>query len=79
MYRKFHKLRVRFAELDMTQNEVARRAGIAPATMTTRMTGRFPFTATEIIALAKVLNISLDQIGPFFLEDAPKEYKKKGA
>lgn len=78
MYRKFHKLRVRFAELDMSQNEVARRAGIAPATMTTRMTGRFPFTATEIIALAKVLEIPLDQIGPFFLEDAPQEAKKKG-
>lgn len=76
MYRKFHKLRVRFAELDMSQNEVARRAGIAPATMTTRMTGRFPFTATEIIALARVLDISPDQIGPFFLEDAPQ---KKGA
>lgn len=77
-YRKFHKLRVRFAELDMTQNEVARKAGIAPATMTTRMTGEYPFTATEIIALAKVLDIPLDQIGPFFLEDAPKEKKKAG-
>ena len=78
MYRKFHKLRVRFAELDLTQNEAARRAGIAVATMTTRMTGKYPFTATEIIALAKVLEIPIDQIGPFFLEDAPKG-KKKGA
>ena len=44
MYQYFHKLRVRFAELEMKQGEVAKR----PA----------------------------DQIGAFFFEDAPKEYKK---
>lgn len=77
MYRKFHKLRVRFAELDMSQNEVARRAGIAPATMTTRMTGRFPFTATEIMALAKVLCIKPEEYGEYFFEYVPQG--KKGA
>ena len=30
MYRKFHKLRVRFAECELTQAEAARRAGIPP-------------------------------------------------
>ena len=34
MYRKFHRLRVRFAELDMSQSEAARRAGIPPSTLT---------------------------------------------
>ena len=34
MYRKFHKLRVRFAELDLSQAEAARRAGIPPSTLT---------------------------------------------
>lgn len=79
MYRKFHKLRVRFAELDMTQNEAAARAGISGSTMSTRMRGKVPFNAREIQALAKVLEIPLDQIGAFFFVDAPKEYKKKGA
>lgn len=73
MYRKFHKLRVRFAELDMTQNEVARRAGIAVATMTTRMTGRYPFTAAEIIALADVLDIKPEEFGAYFFEDTPRK------
>lgn len=37
MYRKFHKLRVRFAELDLSQAEAARRAGIPPSTLTARI------------------------------------------
>lgn len=72
-YRKFHRLRVRFAELDMTQNEAARRAGLAPSTLTTRMTGRVPFNVNEVQALCRVLNIPTDQIGAFFFEDAPKQ------
>ncbi len=76
MYRKFHNLRVRFAELEMTQNEAARRAGMSVGTMTNRMTGRYPFTAAEIIALSKVLDIKQEEICKFFLEDTPA---KKGA
>lgn len=38
-YRKFHRLRVRLAEMDITQQEAARMAGLAPSTLTTRMTG----------------------------------------
>lgn len=30
MYRPFHKLRVRFAEMELKQNEIAKRAGMAP-------------------------------------------------
>ncbi len=75
-YRKFHRLRVRFAELDLTQNEAARRAGLAPSTLTTRMTGRVPFNAGEIAALAKVLDIKPEEYGKFFFEDTPA---KKGA
>lgn len=76
MYRKFHNLRVRFAELEMTQNEAAKHAGIAPSTLTNRMQGKYPFTATEIIALAKVLDIKPEEFGRFFFEDTPA---KKGA
>ena len=75
-YRKFHKLRVRFAELDLTQNEAARLAGLAPSTLTTRMTGRVPFNVNEVQALCKVLDIPTDQIGAFFFEDGPKSEKK---
>ena len=72
-YRKFHRLRVRFAELDLTQGQAARLAGLAPSTLTTRMNGRVPFNVNEVQALCRVLDIPTDQIGAFFFEDAPKQ------
>lgn len=77
MYRPFHRLRVRFAECDMKQNEVARAAGMAKSTMTARMKGYQPWTSAEIIRVAAVLDIPTEQIGAFFFEDAPTS--KKGA
>lgn len=79
MYQYFHKLRVRFAELEMKQGEVAKRSNMAESTLTSRMTGRLPWNGDEIARVAKVLCIPTDQIGTFFFEDAPKEYRKKGA
>lgn len=48
MYRPFYNLRVRFAQCEMSQNEVARAAGMASSTMTARMTGAQPFDAWQI-------------------------------
>ena len=56
--RPFYNLRIRFAECETSQNEVARRAGMAPSTMTARMTGQQPFDAWQMDAIAKVLNSS---------------------
>ena len=72
MNRKFHKLRVRFAECELTQAEAARRAGIPPSTLTARMTGRLPFTARDISGLCKALDIPTSEIGLYFFEDEPK-------
>ena len=77
MYQQFHKLRVRFAEMEMNQGEVADRAGISRSTMTSRMKGYHPWTSAEIIAVSKVLDIPTGEIGAFVFEDAPKEYRKK--
>ena len=77
MYQYFHKLRVRFAELEMKQGEVAKRANMAESTLTARMTGRLPWNGDGIARVAKALDIPTDQIGTFFFEDAPKEYRKK--
>lgn len=49
---------------------------MAESTLTARMTGRLPWNGDEIARVAKVLDIPADQIGAFFFEDAPKEYKK---
>lgn len=51
--RPFYNLRIRFAECEITQNEVARRAGMAPSTMTARMTGQQPFDAWQMDAIAQ--------------------------
>lgn len=66
MYQYFHKLRVRFAELEMKQGEVAKRANMAESTLTARMTGRLPWNGDEIARVAKVLDIPTDQIGAFW-------------
>lgn len=78
MYQKFHKLRVRFAEMEIQQGQVAREAGIALSTMTARMKGYQPWTSTEILRVAAVLDIPKEQIGEYFFEDRPKS-EKKGA
>lgn len=72
MYRMFKRLRVRFVECDLKQNEVARAAGMAPSTLCSRMQGKQPFTAWEISRIAEVLNIPREQIGEFFFEPSPK-------
>lgn len=62
----FYRLRVRFAECEITQNEVARRAGMAPSTMTARMQGQQPFDAWQMDAVANVLNIPREEYGKYF-------------
>lgn len=64
--RLFYNLRVRFAECERGQNEVARLAGIAPSTMTNRMTGQQPFNAWEMDAIAEVLDIDRADYGKYF-------------
>ncbi len=39
MYQPFHRLRVRFAEMELRQGDVAQAAGMAKSTMTARMKG----------------------------------------
>ena len=70
MHKPFYRLRVRFAEMELGQNEVAHLAGIAPSTMTARMMGRRPFTAWEIQRIAAVLDISPADYGNYFFDRA---------
>lgn len=77
MYQPYHKLRVRFAEMELRQGDVAQAAGMAPSTLTARMMGYQPWTSTEIIRVAAVLGIPTGEIGAFFFEDGPKDYGEK--
>ena len=78
MYQPFHKLRVRFAELEMKQGEVAKRANMAESTLTARMTGRLPWNGDEIARVAKVVGIPTDQIGTFFFEGRAQGIQEDG-
>ena len=68
MCKPFYNLRVRFAQCEMSQNEVARAAGMASSTMTARMTGAQPFDAWQIEKIAKTLNIPPEEYGKYFFD-----------
>ena len=71
--RPFHYLRIRFAECEISQNEVARRVGMSPSSMTARMTGQQPFDAWQMEAIAQVLNIDSADYGKYFFDYANKK------
>ena len=56
MYKPFYNLRVRFAQCEMSQNEVA------------RMTGAQPFDAWQIEKIAAALGISPEEYGKYFFD-----------
>ena len=60
----------RYGEIKMS--EVARRAGMAPSTMTARMTGQQPFDAWQMDAIAQVLNIDRADYGKYFFDATRK-------
>ena len=64
MYRPFYNLRVRFAQCEMSQNEVARAAG---------MTGAQPFDAWQMEAIAAALHIPPEEYSKYFFD------RRKGA
>ena len=68
MYRPFYNLRVRFAQCEMSQNEVARAAGMA--SMTARMTGAQPFDAWQMEAIAAALHIPPEEYSKYFFDHA---------
>ena len=73
MYRPFYNLRVRFAQCEMSQNEVARAVGMASSTMTARMQGKQPFDAWQMEAIAEALKISPEEYSKYFFD------RRKGA
>ena len=62
----YYNLRVRFAQCETTQTEVARKVGLSPSAMTDRMNGKQPFDAREMLAIADVLGIRKEEFGSYF-------------
>ena len=73
MCKPFYNLRVRFAQCEMSQNEVARAAGMASSTMTARMQGKQPFDAWQMEAIAEALKIPPEEYSKYFFD------RRKGA
>lgn len=66
--KKFKALRVKMLNEDFTGAEVAERAGMHPNTLSSRLTGRAPFTSWEIEAIAKVLDIAPTEYYLYFFD-----------
>ena len=67
----FWKLRARFRECGLFDEEVATAAGMSKPTLYRRMSGAAPWTSTEIAAVCRVVRIPPEQVGLFFFPDLP--------
>lgn len=63
----FLKLKHLWEELDMNQTDAAHAAGISESTLSTRITGKQPFTMWEVAKLCLLLNIPREEIHDYFM------------
>lgn len=62
----YSKLLGRMRECGFTQAELAKAIGINKATLSAKLNNRFSFSQEEILAICKLLNISISEIGDYF-------------
>lgn len=62
----YSKLLGRMRECGYTQERLAKVIGISKYTLNTKLKNRFSFTQDEILAICKVLNIPVGEIGDYF-------------
>lgn len=67
-------LKVRRLELNMTQSQLAARAGISQSILSDYETGRVQMTAQNIVSLVVVLRCTSDYL--LGLSDAPNDCRK---
>ena len=60
------KLLGRIRECGLTQAQLAKAIGISQYTMSAKLNNKFSFSQEEIIAICKVLNIPISEIGDYF-------------
>ena len=66
MHFNYSKLLGRIREFGFTQKEVATRIGILPTTLSLKLNNKARFTAVEIDAICKLLDIGTEDIGAYF-------------
>lgn len=62
----YAKLKGRIAEKGTTQKALAVATGMTETTFSLKMNNRYEFTANEIRAMARALDIAGDEIGAYF-------------
>ena len=62
----YSKLLGRMRECGFTQEQLAKAIGINKGTLSTKLNNRFSFSQEEILAICKVLNIPVSEIGDYF-------------
>lgn len=62
----YSKLLGRMKECGFTQEKLAKAIGISKYTLNTKLNNKFSFAQEEILAICKVLNIPVSEIGEFF-------------
>jgi DNA-binding XRE family transcriptional regulator len=62
----YSKLLGRMRECGFTQKQLAKAIGINKATLSLKLNNRFSFSQEEILAICKLLNIPICEIGDYF-------------
>ena len=62
----YSKLLGRMRECGFTQEQLAKAIGINKGTLSVKLNNRFSFTQDEILAICKLLNIPICEIGEYF-------------
>ena len=65
----YSKLRGRIRECGFTQKQLAEAIGINKSSLSAKLNGQFAFTTNEVLAISKVLNIPLNEIGEYFFTE----------
>jgi transcriptional regulator with XRE-family HTH domain len=65
---KINKVLGRFAELQLTQLEVAKKLGISRSTLSGRLKGKTNFSIREIQSLSKILGLSKSEMEDIFFD-----------
>lgn len=65
----YSKLRGRIRECGLTQKQLAEAIGINKSSLSAKLNGQFAFTTNEVLAISKVLNIHLNEIGEYFFTE----------
>lgn len=62
----YSKLLGRMRECGFTQEQLAKAIGINKGTLSAKVNNRFSFSQEEILAICKLLNIPVCEIGEYF-------------